>query len=495
MVLITCLSLPQPVCSQDDTNLDDILEGFEDEQSSDDDLQEVMEGFEDGGEKEKKDPDLTEDEILEGFDNETKAAVVKGDEKAHLPEWLSIDGYFKISSVYSYLSHNAAGTDTNWHGLTRLRSELKLELDADLSENWQARVSGHAFYDFAYTINGRDNYTDDVLDNYEKELEFDEVYLQGSLTNDLDLKAGRQIVVWGRSDNIRITDVLNPLDLRWPGLVDIEKLRLPVTMTKLDYYIKGWSLSGIALHEVRYNRNPEFGSDFFPGLQPLPGKESPREGFAIDNTQFAASLTGIFQGWDISFYAADVYAQNGHISATSLFPVPVGSEVKHSRVKMLGGAFNIARGNWLFKTEAAYFDGFEFSNTPGKDYSRLDGLAGVEYTGISDATITLDIADRHYFDFDERLKDSPDFQKEDLFEWALRITKPYLNDTLKLTFLANTFGPTGDDGAVQRFSAEYDYTDSIQLTGGIVFYHSGDLRRTMGIGDNDRVFLDVQYSF
>ena len=94
--------------------------------------------------------------------------MAEGDEKARLPDWLSIDGYFKISSVYSDLSHDAAGTDTNWHGWTRLRSELKLELDADLSENWQARVSGHGFYDFAYTINGRDDFTDDVLDNYEK---------------------------------------------------------------------------------------------------------------------------------------------------------------------------------------------------------------------------------------------------------------------------------------------------------------------------------------
>jgi hypothetical protein len=209
-------------------------------------------------------------------------------EKGSMPDWLSIDGYFKISSVYSYLSHDAAGTDFNWQGLTRLRSELKLKLDADLPENWQARVSGHGFYDFAYTINGRDNFTDDVLDHYEKELEFDEVYLQESLTNDLDLKADRQIVVWGRLDNIRITDVLNPLDLRWPGLVDIEKLRLPVTMTKLDYYIK------------------------------------------------------------------------------------------HPRIKMVGGAFNMAQDNWLFKTEAAYFHGFEFSNTPDKEYCRLDGLAGVE---------------------------------------------------------------------------------------------------------------------
>jgi hypothetical protein len=44
------------------------------------------------------------------------------------------------------------------------------------------------------------------------------------------------------------------------------------------------------------------------------------------------------------------------------------------------------------------------------------------------------------------------------------------NDTLNLTFLMNIFGPTGDDGGFQRFTAEYDLTDSIELTGGIVFY-------------------------
>ncbi len=494
MVLAACLFLPLSAFSQQDSPLDEILNGFEDDQNSDDELQEVMEGFEEGNEIDEKNTELTEDQILEKFDDETNTAVVEEDEKTLLPEWLSIDGYLKVSSVYSYLGHDAAGADTSWHGLTRLRSELKLEMDADLSPNWQARISGHGFYDFVYTINGRDNYTDDVLDNYEKELEFDEVYLQGSLSKNIDLKAGRQIVVWGRSDNIRITDVLNPLDLRWPGLVDIEKLRLPATMSKLDYYYKNWGISGIVVHEVRYNKNPEFGSDFFPGSQPLPGRESPSEGFDIDNTQFAASLNGFFQGWDISFYAADIYAQDGHISRVSLVPAPQ-FEVKHSRIKMLGGAFNMARGNWLFKVETAFFDGFEFSNTPDKAYSRLDGLAGVEYSGISDATITLDIANRHLFDFDNRLKDSPDFQKENLLEWALRITKPYLNETVKLTFLANTFGLSGDDGAFQRFSAEYDYTDSIQLTGGVVFYQSGDLRRTMGIGDNDRVFLDVQYNF
>jgi hypothetical protein len=480
--------------AQDDQKLDDILEGFEDGQKSGDESLEVMEGFEDQAQPSVETEEMSEEEILDEFEAEDQETQAVLDEKSYLPSFLSIDGYIKLSTVYAYHAHDAAGTDTSWHGLTRFRPEIKLIVDADLSDAWQARVSGHAFYDLAYTINGRSNFTDDVLDNYETEMMLDEVYLLGSLTRDLDLKAGRQIVVWGRSDNIRITDVLNPLDLRWPGLVDIEKLRLPVTMSKLDYYFKGWSLSGIVLHEVRYNMNPEFGSDFFPGTGPLPGQESPDEGFDIDNTQFAVSLNGIFQGWDVAFYFADLYAQNGYIAPTSPVPAPP-FEIKHPRIKMLGGAFNIAWGNWLFKTEAAFFDGFEFTNTPDKDYSRLDALAGVDYSGLSDATITLELANRHYFDFNTRLEEGPDFQMEDLFEWALRISKPYWNDTLNLTFLATILGPTGDDGGFQRFSAEYDLTDSIELTGGLVFYQSGDLRRTMGIGDNDRVYFEVQYNY
>jgi hypothetical protein len=494
LVSFAALVVLQNVSAQEEPHLEEVLNGFGDDEKPPEDPQGVLEGLEEEAATEKEFEEVSEDDILEGFDDEIKESEREETEKAHLPDWLSVDGYFNISSVYSYLSHDAAGTDTNWHGLTRLRSEIKLIADADFSQKWQARIAGHAFYDLAYSINGRHNFTDDVLDSYETEIMLDEAYVLGSLTRDLDLKAGRQIVVWGRSDNIRITDVLNPLDLRWPGLVDIEKLRLPVTMTKLDYYLKDWNLSGIVLHEVRYNMNPEFGSDFFPGTQSLPSDESPNEGFAINNTQFAASLTGIFRGWDVSFYFADIYTPTGYVAATSRVPTP-RFEVKHPRIKMLGGAFNIAWGNWLYKTEAAFFDGFEFSNTPDKTYSRLDALFGTEYSGLSDATIALEIANRHYFDFDKRLKDSPDFQKEDLFEWALRVTKPYWNDTLNLTFLTTIFGLTGEDGGFQRFTAVYDWTDSIELTGGIVFYQSGDLRRTMDIGDNERVYFNVQYNF
>jgi hypothetical protein len=476
--------------AQEEAELEEILSGFEDNQKSDDDLQEIIEGFDDEAPSEKKKEETEAEEILEGFEEDTAEAEVLVPEQEYLPDFLSLDGYFKLGSSYNMYHHRAEGTDTEWYGLSRLRAKMVLELDAKFSESWQARVGGYGFYDFAYEIQGRDEFTQEVLDENEKELEFGEVWLLGSITDQLDLKAGRQIVVWGKSDNIRVTDVLNPRDLREPGLTDLENLRLPVTMTKLDYFLWGLNLSGMLIHEIRYNKDPEFGSDFFPAAQPLPTTETPDTGFDIDNTQFALALHGIFHGWDASLYGAYFYDDTPHFDEDSS-----GSQkLKHARLKMVGGAFNIAMGNWLFKTEAAYFDGIRFFNSR-RDFNRIDALVGVEYSGFTDTTLSIEIADRHILNFDRQIEASPDFTEEDRWVSALRLTRTYLNETLTLTILAQTWGLTGDDGAFQRFTAEYDLTDAIELTGGVVFYKSGDLPRFRDVGENDRLYLEIKYNF
>jgi len=441
-----------------------------------------------GGTYAQEEPGL--EEILEGFNEDTTEAQALVPEKQVLPDFLSLDGYFKLGSSYNMYHHEAEGTDTDWHGLSRLRATVALELDAKISDSWQARVAGHGFYDFAYKIQGRDKFTREVLDENENELEFDEVWLLGSITGRLDLKAGRQIVVWGKSDNIRVTDVLNPLDLREPGLTDLENLRLPVTMTKLDYFIWGLNLSGIVLHEIRYNKEPEFGSDFFQTVQPLPTTETPDKGFDIDNTEFALALHGIFHGWDASLYGAYFYDDTPHFDEDS----SGRQKLKHAGLKMAGGAFNIAMSNWLFKTEAAYLDGIRFFNSR-KDFNRIDALVGVEYSGFTDTTLSFEIADRHILNFNSKIKEAPDFAEEDRWVSALRLTRTFLNETLTLTVLAQTFGLTGDDGAFQRFTAEYDLTDTIELTGGVVFYKSGDLPRFEDVGQNDRLYLEIKYNF
>lgn len=490
LFFVSPLSLPEFVFAADKTTLNELIEGFDEKETSADDLNEVLQGFEDATKDTEKGG--TDDEILEGFDDESEDAGNALSEKRREPSIFSLDGYCKLGASYNVAHDKPEEEETDWRGLSRLRAELNLELNAKFSNSWQALISGKGTYDFVYGIKGRSEFTDDVLDNYETEIELGETYILGSLTDSLDIKSGRQIVVWGKSDNIRVTDVLNPLDLREPGLTDIEDLRLPVTMTRLDYYIGQWGLTGIAVHEIRFNKTPAYGSDFYPSETPPPHEDKPES--CADNTEFAIAVNGIFSGWDISFYWADIYDDLPHLELASSGPPPV-TERKHARLKMVGTAFNLALGNWLLKTEAAYFNGIEFFNTPDKKYSRTDVLAGVEYSGFKDSTVSIEAVNRHINNFDNRLKQPPDEAQEDTLQWVARLTKDFLNETLTLTLLASTFGIKADDGSFQRLDAEYDVTDAISIRGGVIFYQSGDKGTFKNVGDNDRLFLEFRYSF
>ena len=369
-----------------------------------------------------------------------------------------------------------------------MRPELLLEGDLRLPADWRLFASAKGFYDFAYAINGRDDYTDEVLDEYEEELELREAYLAGPLSKSVDLKLGRQIVVWGRSDNVRVTDVLNPLDQREPGLTDIEDLRLPVTMARLDAHSGPWTLTGLVIPEIRFDKQPVYGHDFYPSDQPLPHEKVPTDGF--DNPEYAAALSGIFPGWDVSLYWARIYDDQSHAELSrsgSLF-------LTHSRLTMLGIAGERALGNFLLFGEAAWFDGLEFFNSE-KNYSRTDLLAGVEYAGFHDTTVSFEVVRQHLNGFVDELAISPDEAREEIYETVLRLSRTFWHERLTLTALAYTFNAFGQDGVLQRLQGEYELAAGVNATVGVVLFQSGDLPAFQNIGNNDRLFAEVKWNF
>jgi hypothetical protein len=399
------------------------------------------------------------DDLLGGFEEDEAFADEGGAEEAE-PSFWDLTGSVGLGSSFNYLRHRAAplpgsGEEgTSYFGLSRLRTRLDLQLDLDLPLDWKMRVAGFGFYDFAYLIRGRSRYTDDVLDRYEWEVDFNEVYLEGSPLEQLDVKVGRQVVNWGRSDTLRVLDVLNPLDNRAPGLADIEVLRRPVTMGKVAYYLGDWSLTAIAIPEIRFNQDPAEGSDFYPslpvadflnavgvtpedliamGLDPTdpalmanlrPWEIEPDPFF--DTAEYAAALKGIFQGWDVSFHAARFFDDVAHLALEMRPPDPSTGlalpalTLVHDQLTLVGAGANYTVGSWLFKAEVAYIDGFDFSYFEGsllpggglsvqniRSKSRVDVMGGVEYYGISDLNIALEVVNRHINDFEEELRGFP----------------------------------------------------------------------------------------
>jgi len=434
-----------------------------------DDLENVLEGFEE-----------TDNEPVEPSPEPTVAK----------PSWWDITGYVTGAASYNYAHGRPEEGRTDYRGLSRLRLKTGVELTVNPYEGWKAKLGAMAFYDLAYAINGRDNYTGQVIDNYESEARVKEAYVQGRLNRYVDIKIGRQIVVWGKSDNIRITDILNPLDNREPGMVDIEDLREPIFMSRMDFYYGPWNLTTIAVHETRFNYNPVYGSDFYPGDSPSPEEKIPSS--SIDNTEYALALNGIFSGWDISFYWADVFNDQAHLESTGGYPPDL--ELWHARIKMIGVSANVAHGSWLFKTEAARFEGLEYFNVEDTK-SRHDILVGVEYNGITDKTVSVEFVDRHIEDFTAAMAEAPDGAIENGYQTVVRYQADYIHDTVHLLALISFLGLGGEDGGFQRFSVKYDVNDYVSVTSGAVTYQSGANYFFSGIEENDRVFLDVKYSF
>ncbi len=470
-------------------------------QTSDDDasMEDSLGGFHDDAGDAAEDPDSDDDagsemdDILGGFDDEDDLPVSDNTEpepQAHRAWDLQGDLNFGLSAS---LHDHDSSTGTDYSGLQRFRTKLALQLDIDLPQKWKLRASGYGFYDLAYEINGRHDYTNEVLDTYEYDVQLTDTYVEGSLHDKVDLKVGRQVVNWGRSETIRVLDIINPIDNREPGLVDIEDSRRAVGMARLGVFHGPWTLTVLAIPEIRYDITPVQGSDFAPDINEFipPGElEGPTTKTGKDfgkSTEAAVNLTGVFSGWDVSLQTALFNNDSPHFDVND-------GRFEHARLWMVGTGANYTVGSWLFKAELAFTDGLEFMRATDKK-SRVDAMAGIEYYGISDVNIVFEIAERHINDFEDSMELFLDFAQEDTIESALRISMNFWNDSLHFTVLGLAIGEKAQDGSIVRLSGEYDVIDALSVEAGFLLFQSGDSFFFTGAGDNDRFFAGAKYSF
>lgn len=457
-------------------NVDDDLAGFGDDVSAQLEEFDELDGFSEDAFS--SDIDITQEQI---------------NEKSNI----KLSGDIAFKTAYGIKEHEVQGVD--YQGFNQAQTSVYLQFDTKLYDRFKVRISGDTFYDAIYDLHPNTNYSDDVLDAYKTQIRFDDVYIQGSLLNNLDMKLGRQIVIWGKSDSIRITDVINPLDNRLPGLTDIEDLRLPTTMLKLDYYLGDWEFSAMAIAESRIMIEAPPRSEFFnvDGLfagAPDPFLELVEPDNSFDNMQYAFAANGIFSGWDLSFYAADVLDQKWHFDK-ELGSVPLSDMNRVvSKVKMAGSALNIAYGSWLLKGEVAYLNGVRYNSTTDAK-NRLDALLGFDYMGFKDTVISVEVANRHIYDYESQMEVQVDYVEKDELQTALRYTKNFLNDTLDFSTLLTMFGDSWQNGGFGRIWFEYDIVDALNAEFGYVEYIGGDKPFLDINKDNDRFFANIKYSF
>ncbi len=438
------------------------------------DIDALLEGFDEAGSEQSVDT------LMDGFDNNTNTTIVPPESTT--PNPLTIDGSIALKGEYAY-SHKAPAVGaTDFRGFANLKTRLGLKIDYDLNPDWRAHIDGTGSYDFIYSLRDN-NYPQTLVDSDQQYGEIGEAWIRGTLNKNIDIKIGRQIVVWGKSDSLRVTDVINPIDNRTPGMADIEDIRLPLTMARVDLYYGDWGFKFMAIPEFRPMRLPNDGSEFDPFPSALPAESTP------DNTEYAFAVNGRFSGWDLSLYYADLYDDTPHIAQLGT----ASARREYSRYSMSGIAANIVEGSWLFKGEFAHFDGIRYSGAVNPDYQRSDLLAGVEYSGIENSSLTIELTQSTVNDY--KLSLATVGIEEVSRQFAIRYTSDLMYNRLHLMAMTMQGDWNFTSGGFSRLSAEYDLFDAMSVTAGVLMFHSGSLFPIGSYGDNDRIFIEAKYSF
>jgi len=205
-----------------------------------------------------------EDAWMAGMD--TQAA----DQPTEKPDWrdrLHISGYLKNETAYRYDEPRS---------ITKIRNILSLTAEYPLSDKVNILASGWAYDDLAYqlfdyeTISGRfirDNdkplvFVDSL--RHEKDspvIDLRELYMDIFLS-DMDIRVGKQFVIWGVFDGIRITDEINPLDFRELVLPDLLDYRVPLWTLKLDYYQDNGDWEFLWIPDIQFHKPAPRGSEW-----------------------------------------------------------------------------------------------------------------------------------------------------------------------------------------------------------------------------------------
>jgi hypothetical protein len=165
----------------------------------------------------------------------------------------------------------------------------------------------------------------------------------------LDIRAGRQIIAWGRADGLNPTDNLTGEDLTLLAPDDDDR-RLGTTALRASYYLGDVSVAAFWLPEFRGHRFP---------LPPSPGFAFVRDHSAWPGNQWALRVeqTGRVVDWSISYFDGhDLTPDLGVRLAEAMPDRDVVITLSHRRIQVFGADMAANLGRIGLRAEGAYVD-------------------------------------------------------------------------------------------------------------------------------------------
>ncbi len=369
----------------------------------------------------------------------------------------------------------------NGGGFQKSELVINTEVNAKLNENLDLTALIRVREDFNGLYNSNDNPNSSyAITHFHGTIagsatgELREFYTDFFIGNTI-LRIGRQQVVWGQTDGLKVLDVINPQSFQEFILDDFESSRIPLWTLNADISLNdNTSLQFLWIPDFTYHELPSPNSlfEFRSPLLTLTKSEKarikhtrkiePKE--ILEDSDVGVRLAIFRDGWDITFnyfYHYDdfpLFEQSGDYQNLNLL-------TRYKRNQLYGGSFTKAFKNIVLRSEYGYSTNkyflsrdangiVGFSETPefkvavALDYNADDELLVSGQLVLSDAT-----------------KSGIHLSRDELETSAtLLVRKSLFNNSLNLeNFIVHSFN--NEDGII-RPKFIYEYNSILSIWGG-----------------------------
>jgi hypothetical protein len=388
--------------------------------------------------------------------------------------------------------------------------------EPELSGSWGANVSytliGRARFDAVDELEpgkpgaqagARSAWNRRVFEGDDTDFELREAYAD-IYAGDWFVRAGKQQVVWGQADGLRVLDQVNPLSFREFILGDFEDRRIPLWMLNIERPIGSVTAQFLWIPDTTYNEFPQQGAFAITSTRSRPEIPATAQTVTVNparrpermlaDSDIGLRLSGFSGGWDWSVNALYAFHDTPVAKRQTIAPGHVGITPTYYRSTLLGGSASNAFGKLTLRTEIGYQSRSAVLTRDASDADgvvispEVSGVVGLDYQLDADTLLSTQVFASH------RTRHGPKLATDRTSSTiSLLGSREFYNDQLKLQFLLLQNFNDGD--GLLQVSAQRNLTDAVTLQLGADIFH-GDRNAFYGqFDDRDRVWVAFEYGF
>ncbi len=327
--------------------------------------------------------------------------------------------------------------------------------------------------------------------------ELREAYLDHRQTN-WGFRLGRQLVIWGVADGVRITDLVSPMDMTEFLAQDYDDIRMPVNALRFFVFDERMRLELLAVPTFEGYRLP---TDAKNPWSVLPKASSQPFVWSEDGSRPRLRFSSVEYGGRISFALPGVDFSIAALHTWTKMPVityrPLGSYVavspQYYRMGFFGGDISKPLGQFVLRGEVAVNVDKHFGYRPEaeaiaqKGFNSLNYLVGVDWYAPHEWVVMAQFATESIWGYEAQIA-----QPRHHSLLTLSVSKKLLDSTLHLSSF--TYLDLNHRSWFSRFTSSYALNDYIQLSVGYDWF--GGNEGMFGLyKHNSEVWIKAKYSF